>query len=239
MLRQKRSGSQNPDLTAGNVLPSFESLAQLVEREPVKLLVPGSTPGWLAKKLLLVDLAQLVERRTVTSVAAGSKPAIHLYMTTTTSHDRFEALYREMRELQDQGKLPAKVTREQAIDWAYGNIALHNPDVTRETVAAAYDARHPKPCLHLVPPREARVCFACGVALRGRELSEARTRRAILAKADALGRQAAPVKSQPPVATRPARPRRRSGGINALFLASLAMSLSIPVLAVSSSDDSP
>lgn len=77
MLRQKCSGSHNPDVTAGNVLPSPESLAQLVEREPVKLLVPGSIPGWLAEKLLLVDLAQLVERRTVTSVAAGSKPAIH------------------------------------------------------------------------------------------------------------------------------------------------------------------
>ena len=175
----------------------------------------------------------MVERRTVTSVAAGSKPAIHPYMTTSTPHDRFEALYREMRELQDQGKLGTKVTREQAIDWAYGNIALHNPDVTRETVAAAYDARHPKPCLHLVPPREARVCFACGVALRGKELSEARTRRAILAKADALGRQAAPVTSQP-VATTPTKPRRRSGGrINsALLLASLALSLGGPCLAV-------
>lgn len=141
------------------------------------------------------------------------------YMTTSTSQIRFEALYREMRELQNQGKLPTKITREQAIDWAYGNIALHNPDVTRETVAAAYDARQRSSCLHLVPPHEARACSACGVALRGRELSEARTRRAIQAKTPNC--QDASVASQP-VATRSALPLRRRSRNGALLLASLA-----------------
>ena len=195
-----------------------------------------SQPGcdrWQRTANFLVDLAQLAEHRTVTSGAAGSMPAIHLHMTTSTAHDRLQALYREMRELQDQGQLPTKVTREQAIDWAYGNIALHNPDVTRETVAAAYDARQRKSCLHVVPPREARVCSACGLALRGSALSEARTRRAILAKADAKGRQAAPV-TAPQVAPLSARPKRRPGNIRALYLSSLALAMTSGCLAIPS-----
>ena len=34
-------------------------------------------------------------------------------------------------------------------------------------------------CLHSVPPNNLRVCSKCGIHLRGAELSEARTRRAV------------------------------------------------------------
>ncbi len=35
--------------------------------------------------------------------------------------------------------------RAMAISWAYGNAALSNPDVTRETVEEAYDRLHAAP----------------------------------------------------------------------------------------------
>lgn len=57
------------------------------------------------------------------------------------SQSTYEKLYAQMIELQDQGKLPTRVTREQAIDWAYGNTKIENPAITREIVAAEYDAK--------------------------------------------------------------------------------------------------
>lgn len=35
--------------------------------------------------------------------------------------------------------------REQAISFAYGNVKLHNPAITREMVAEQYDGLHPAP----------------------------------------------------------------------------------------------
>lgn len=37
-----------------------------------------------------------------------------------------------------------QMVREQSISFAYGNVALHNPDVTREMVEEVYDRRHGK-----------------------------------------------------------------------------------------------
>lgn len=57
-----------------------------------------------------------------------------------SSSNTYESLYAQVRALQDQGVLPNRVTREQAIDWAYGNTKIENPDITREMVAEGYDA---------------------------------------------------------------------------------------------------
>lgn len=32
-----------------------------------------------------------------------------------------------------------QLTREEKVDWAYGNVVLHNPNITREIVEKAYD----------------------------------------------------------------------------------------------------
>lgn len=56
-------------------------------------------------------------------------------------NETYERLYAKVRELQGQGKLPTRVTRDQAIDWAYGNTKIENPNITREMVAEAYDTK--------------------------------------------------------------------------------------------------
>lgn len=58
-----------------------------------------------------------------------------------TKNQTYEALYAKVQELQNQGKLPTHVTREQAIDWAYGNTKIENPKITRELVETAYDTK--------------------------------------------------------------------------------------------------
>lgn len=50
---------------------------------------------------------------------------------------KYEQLREEVRKLQDQGKLPVWPTNEQRVDWAYGNTAIENKDVTREMAEIA------------------------------------------------------------------------------------------------------
>ncbi len=48
-------------------------------------------------------------------------------------------LLSEVRRLRAAGRLPSRPTRDETIDWAYGNTVLSNPSVTREMVEQAYD----------------------------------------------------------------------------------------------------
>jgi hypothetical protein len=53
----------------------------------------------------------------------------------------YEELLAEVRRLQDSGQLPVRPTREQRIDWAYGNTKIENDDVTREMAERAVDEK--------------------------------------------------------------------------------------------------
>jgi hypothetical protein len=53
----------------------------------------------------------------------------------------YDELLAEVRLLQDAGKLPVRPTREQRIDWAYGNTKIENSDVTREMAERAVDEK--------------------------------------------------------------------------------------------------
>ena len=53
----------------------------------------------------------------------------------------YEQLLAEVRELQASGLAPKEPTREQRIDWAYGNTKIENHDVTREMAVHAVDAK--------------------------------------------------------------------------------------------------
>jgi hypothetical protein len=53
----------------------------------------------------------------------------------------YEELLAEVRRLQDAGKLPVRPTREQRIDWAYGNTKIENSAVTREMAERAVDKK--------------------------------------------------------------------------------------------------
>jgi hypothetical protein len=53
----------------------------------------------------------------------------------------YEELLAVVRLLQDAGKLPVRPTREQRIDWAYGNTKIENSDVTREMAERAVDEK--------------------------------------------------------------------------------------------------
>ncbi len=55
------------------------------------------------------------------------------------ARNHYEALRAQVKQAQDDGRLSKTLSREEMIDWAYGNVAIHNPAVTREMVAAAYD----------------------------------------------------------------------------------------------------
>jgi hypothetical protein len=54
----------------------------------------------------------------------------------------YEALRAQVSRLQEYGTLPKKLTRDDAVDWVYGNTAIENPNITREMVERAYDAAH-------------------------------------------------------------------------------------------------
>jgi len=43
----------------------------------------------------------------------------------------YEELLSEVRLLQDAGRLPVRPSRDQRIDWAYGNTKIENSTVTR------------------------------------------------------------------------------------------------------------
>lgn len=51
----------------------------------------------------------------------------------------YEELLAEVDRMRAEGRLPARPTREQMIDWAYGNTKIGNDDVTIEIVARAVD----------------------------------------------------------------------------------------------------
>jgi hypothetical protein len=53
----------------------------------------------------------------------------------------YDVLMQQIVRMQAEGKLPTKVTREQMVDWVYGNSAIENADVTREIVERAVDRR--------------------------------------------------------------------------------------------------
>lgn len=49
----------------------------------------------------------------------------------------FEDLLAEIKRLQESGRLPKSPTEEERISWAYGNVALSNPNVTLDMVREA------------------------------------------------------------------------------------------------------
>jgi hypothetical protein len=53
----------------------------------------------------------------------------------------YEELLSEVRLLQDAGQLPMHPTRDERVDWAYGNTKIENADVTREMAERAVDAK--------------------------------------------------------------------------------------------------
>lgn len=53
----------------------------------------------------------------------------------------YEELLAEVQRLQTAGKVPAHPTREQRVDWAYGNTKIENEDITREMAEQAVDAK--------------------------------------------------------------------------------------------------
>jgi hypothetical protein len=52
----------------------------------------------------------------------------------TMSEGKLKSLVRVLRDLQ-----PGGPSREQYVDWAYGQTALENPSVTREMAETAVD----------------------------------------------------------------------------------------------------
>lgn len=54
----------------------------------------------------------------------------------------YEQLLAEVQKLQSDGRIPTQPTREQRVDWAYGNTKIENADVTREMAENAVNARH-------------------------------------------------------------------------------------------------
>lgn len=82
-------------------------------------------------------------------------------------------------------------------------------------------------CLHLVPPNNLRVCSKCGSRLRGAELSEARTRRAVAFLDEERHRRAMEYAEQKMADQ--VRGARRTGGarrrMSTILLAGLALSM--------------
>ena len=53
----------------------------------------------------------------------------------------YEQLLAEVQKLQSAGSLPVRPTRDQRVDWAYGNTKIENADITREMAEHAVDAK--------------------------------------------------------------------------------------------------
>jgi hypothetical protein len=53
----------------------------------------------------------------------------------------YEELLSEVCRLQDEGKLPVRLTREERISFVYGNVKLSNDNITREMVERAVDEK--------------------------------------------------------------------------------------------------
>lgn len=55
--------------------------------------------------------------------------------------ETYESLKAQIRELERTGKVQATLTREERIDWAYGNTKIENDEITWEMAAAAVDRK--------------------------------------------------------------------------------------------------
>lgn len=53
----------------------------------------------------------------------------------------YEELLAQVQKLQSAGRLPVEPTRDQRVDWAYGNTKIENADITREMAELAVDAK--------------------------------------------------------------------------------------------------
>ena len=69
----------------------------------------------------------------------------------------FENLRREVARRQAAGELPVRPTQEQRIDWAFGNAAIENEQVTREVARDAVTRRPSTPWLRERPWRPGKV----------------------------------------------------------------------------------
>lgn len=54
----------------------------------------------------------------------------------------YEELLDEVTRLRNEGLVPRSVTREQMIDWAYGNTKIENENITRDIVTRAVDENY-------------------------------------------------------------------------------------------------
>lgn len=57
------------------------------------------------------------------------------------SHKTYEQLRAEVIKLQQEGAFSVWPTREQRIDWAYGNTKIENDGITREMAERAVDQK--------------------------------------------------------------------------------------------------
>lgn len=62
-------------------------------------------------------------------------------MTEGQRQREYEDLLERVVELQKKGDLPVRPTREQIVDWAYGNTKIENGDITRAMVIDAVDRK--------------------------------------------------------------------------------------------------
>lgn len=53
---------------------------------------------------------------------------------------RYEKLRAQVREARSKGLIDLEMTREQKIDWVFGNTAIENDGITRELVEQVVDA---------------------------------------------------------------------------------------------------
>jgi hypothetical protein len=60
---------------------------------------------------------------------------------TTVAAKTYDELKAKVQELTAAGRLPSVPTRDQRIDFAYGNTKIENDAVTREMVVKAVDAK--------------------------------------------------------------------------------------------------
>jgi hypothetical protein len=59
--------------------------------------------------------------------------------------DNYERLKAEVQRLRAEGRIDEWPSREQRIDWAYGNSRIENADVTREMAEEAADRKPSSP----------------------------------------------------------------------------------------------
>ncbi|MBI4953991.1 MAG: hypothetical protein HY908_18345 [Myxococcales bacterium] len=57
----------------------------------------------------------------------------------------YEELHARVKQLQAEGRLATTLSRDEKIDWAYGNTVIENASITREMVESAYDMKMREP----------------------------------------------------------------------------------------------